>query len=128
MHESLKTKLNVLWIALALGLGWWMMSNRPAGPTKGPHPDNKIACANMGITGIKEGLIEKTEDDWAVVYVTGKWDQVPSYEQEELGYYIALCKSATEKTEIRRASDGETIHTYVIDLHYRMTHGLPTGK
>ena len=81
----------------------------------------------MGINGIKDGLIEETEDGWAVVYVTERWDQIPSYEQEQLGYYIALCKSASEKTEVRRASGGETLRTFVIDLNYRMAHGLPTG-
>ncbi len=126
MYESLKTRLNILWIVLALGLAWWVIANRPAGPERKPHPENATACANMGVTGIKEGLIKETEDDGSVVYVTELWDQVPAYEKDEFGYYMALCKSATEKTEIRRASNGETIRKYVIDLDYRMTHGLPT--
>ncbi|MCA9483444.1 MAG: hypothetical protein KC553_06915 [Nitrospina sp.] len=127
MHESLKTKLHVLWIVLGTALIWWVMANRPSGPERSPHPENSVACANMGINGIKDGLIEETEDGWAVVYVTERWDQIPSYEQEQLGYYIALCKSASEKTEVRRASGGETLRTFVIDLNYRMAHGLPTG-
>ena len=42
-----------------------------------------------------------------------------------LGYWLALCKSPDEYIEIRDAETGKTIDTYKIDMHYRMTHGLP---
>lgn len=127
MYDSLKTRLNVACIVVAALLMWWMFSNHPAGPRKKPHPGNETACANLNIEGVKEGLIHEAEDDGSVVYVTDRWDQVYESEKDEIGYYYALCKSANEKTEIRKASDGTTLRTFVIDLDYRIRNGLPTG-
>lgn len=125
MYDALKTKLTVVWILLGVGLMWWVLANRPAGPKKETHPGNAIACANMNVEGIKEGLIKETEDDWSVVYVTDLWNQIPSYGKDELGYYFALCKSENEKTEIRLVSNDSVVGEYVIDLDYRMRTGLP---
>lgn len=125
MYDALRTKIIVVWILLGAGLMWWMLENHPSGPNKEPHPGNAVACANLGIEGVKEGLIQEREDDWSVVYVTDRWDQIPTHEKNELGYYIALCKSENEVTEMRRASDSSTLRKFVIDLDYRMRNGLP---
>ncbi len=125
MYDALRSKLIVVWILLGAGLMWWVLENHPSGPKKGPHPGNESACAAMGIEGVKEGLVEKVEDDYSVVYVTDRWDQVIGSQKDQIGYYFALCKSPDEVTEIRRASDDSLIRTFVIDLDYRMQNGLP---
>lgn len=125
MYDALRTKLIVVWILLGAGLMLWVLENRPSGPLKEPHPGNATACANWSVKGVKERLIHKVEDDYAVVYVTDRWDQVDERQKETVGHFFALCKSPNEVTEIRRASDGSHLRTFVIDLDYRIQNGLP---
>lgn len=127
MHEALRSKLIVFLILLGAGLMWWVLENHPSGPRKGPHPGNQSACAAMGIEGVKEGLIEKVEDDYSVVDVTDRWDQVIGSQKDQIGKNFALCRSPDEVTEIRRASDNSLLRTFVINLDFRMKHGLPIG-
>ena len=123
MFNSPKTLIVTLGIVLALGLFYFEMgklSNEP----KEPNP----ACRKTDIIRVKPGIIERTENDGEFVYVSEKWDSVLTGEKEEIGYWLALCKSPDEYVEIRHAETGETISTYKIDMHYRMTHGLPMNN
>ena len=110
-------------IVLALGL-YYFEIRKLSKEFKEPNP----ACRKTDIIRVKPGIIERTEEDGKFVYVTGKWDSVLTGEKEEIGYWLALCKSPDEYVEIRHAETGETISTYKIDMHYRMTHGLPMNK
>ncbi len=82
-----------------------------------PHKHSP-ACKNMDIIGVKEGIIVKTEDDGRYVYVSKKWETVMVDEKDEIGHWLALCRSPDEWVEIRDAESGEKIHKYVIDIHY----------
>lgn len=84
------------------------------------------ACGNMDIAGVKEGVIVHTEDEGRVVYVSKDWELIPMEGKEEIGYWLALCRSPDERVEIRSAETKEKIRKFVIDLHYKATHGLPT--
>jgi hypothetical protein len=110
-------------IVLALGLYYFELSKLSEEP-KEPNP----ACRKTDIIRVKPGIIDRTEEDGKLVYVTEKWDSVMTDEKEEIGYWLALCQSPDEYVEIRHAETGETISTYKIDMHYRMTHGLPMNN
>lgn len=89
-----------------------------------PKPPNP-ACANMDITGIKEGLIARIEDKGRIVYMSKDWDLIPMEEKERLGFWLALCRSPNERVELRDAETKKKIREFVIDLHYKMSNGLP---
>ena len=88
-----------------------------------PHKHSPV-CKNMDIVGVKKGIIVKTEDDGRYVYVSKKWESILIDEKDEIGHWLALCRSPDEWVEIRNAESGEKIHKYVIDMHYKATHGL----
>lgn len=83
------------------------------------------ACEKMDIVGVKEGIVVRTEDNGRVVYVTKVWDQISTDEKDETGHWLALCRSPDERVEIRSAETGKVIRKFVIDLHYKATHGIP---
>mgnify|MGYP006928390727 CR=1 FL=1 len=109
-----------LGILLALGLFYFEI-NKLSEVRKDPDP----ACRKTDIIGLKPGIIDRTEEGGKFVYVTSKWDSVMTDEKEEIGHWLALCKSPNDYVEIRDAESGETLRKYKIDMHYRMTHGLP---
>ena len=120
MFNSPKTLMVTMGIVLALGLFYFEISKLSEEPK-----EPEAACRTTDIIRVKPGIIDRTEGDGKFVYVTEKWERVISYEKEEIGYWLALCKSPDEYVEIRDAETGKTIDTYKIDMHYRMTHGLP---
>ena len=105
---------------LALGLYYFEVNKLSKVPEE-PNP----ACRKTDIIRVKPGIIDRTEEDGQVVYVTSKWNSVLTGEKEEIGYWLALCKSPNEKVILRDAESGKSIGTYEIDMHYRATHGLP---
>lgn len=107
-----------LGIVLALGLFYFEMNKLSKEPEE-PDP----ACRKTDIIRVKPGLIDRMEGD--IVYVTKRWQRVMTYEKEEIGYWLALCKSPNEYVEIRDAETGKTLRKFEIDMHYRATHGLP---
>ena len=78
----------------------------------------------MDIIGVKEGLIVKAESEGRVVYVSNDWDMISVEGKEEIGYWLALCRSPNERVEIRNAETQKKIREFAIDLHYKKTHGL----
>ena len=120
MFNSPKTLMVTMGIVLALGLFYFEISKLSEEPK-----EPEAACRTTDIIRVKPGIIDRTEEDGKFVYVTEKWERVISYEKEEIVYWPALCKSPDEYVEIRDAETGKTIDTYKIDMHYRMTHGLP---
>ncbi len=88
------------------------------------NPPNP-ACATMDITGIKEGLVVDIEDKGHIVYMSKDWDLIPMEEKERVGFWLALCRSPNERVELRDAETRKKIREFAIDLHYKMTHGLP---
>lgn len=84
----------------------------------------EAACRKTDIIRVKPGIIDRTEKDGEIVYVTKKWDSVLTGGKEEIGYWLALCQSPNEYVEIRNTETDEKITEYKIDLHYRLTHGL----
>jgi hypothetical protein len=105
-------------IVLALGLYYFEIKKLSVEP-KEPNP----ACRKTNIIRVKPGIIERKEE--GVVYVTKKWNKVISEQKESIGYWLALCHSPDEYVEIRDAETGEKISEFKIDMHYRLTHGLP---
>ena len=120
MFNSPKTLMVTMGIVLALGLFYFEISKLSEEPK-----EPEAACRTTDIIRVKPGIIDRTEEGGKFVYVTEKWERVISYEKEEIGYWLALCKSPDEYVEIRDAETGKTIDTYKIDMHYRMAHGLP---
>jgi len=110
-------------IVLAFGLFYFEMRKLSEVPK-----EPEAACRTTDIIKVKPGIIDRSENDGKYVYVTEKWDSVMMGEKEDIGYWLALCKSPNEYVEIRHAETGETIRTYKIDMHYRMTHGLPINQ
>ena len=123
MFNSPKTLMVTMGIVLALGL-YYFEVNKLSKEFKEPNP----ACRKTSIIRVKPGIIARTEKEGEFVYVTKKWEQVLLGQKDEIGYWLALCKSPNEYVEIRHAETGETIRTYKIDMHYRMTHGLPINQ
>jgi hypothetical protein len=123
MFNSPKTLMVSMFIVLALGLFYFefnKLSEKPKEP--------EAACRKTDIIRVKPGIIDRTEKDGRLVYVTKQWDSVLTGEKEDIGYWLALCKSPDEYVEIRHAETGETISMFKIDMHYRMTHGLHVNK
>jgi hypothetical protein len=119
LFNSPKTLMVTLGIVLAMGLFYFEMKKLSEEP-KEPNP----ACRKTDIIQVKPGIIDRTEGDGKYVYVTKQWGRVMTYEQEEIGYWLALCKSPNEWVELRDAETGQKIRKYEIDMHYRATHGL----
>ena len=113
-------------IVLALGLFYFEISKLSEEPKEPKEPkEPEAACRTTDIIRVNPGIIDRTEEGGKFVSVTQKWDSVISVEKEEIGYWLALCKSPDEYAEIRDAETGQTISKYEIDMHYRLTHGLP---
>ncbi len=106
-------------IVLALGLYVFELRKLSIEPK-----EPEAACRKTDIIRVKPGIIDRTEKNGNIVYVTEKWDSVLTGEKDEIGYWLALCQSPDEYVEIRNAKTGEKINEYKIDMHYRMTHGL----
>jgi hypothetical protein len=123
MFNSPKTLMVTMGIVLVLGL-YYFEINKLSKEFKEPNP----ACRKTDIIRVKPGIIERTEEDGKLVYVTEKWNAVMTGEKDEIGYWLALCKSPDEYVEIRDAGTGDIISKYEIDMHYRMTHGLPMNQ
>lgn len=120
MSNSPKTLMVTLGIVLALGLFYFEMNKLSEEPK-----ESNPACRKTEIIRVKPGIIDRTEEGGKFVSVTQKWDSVISVEKEEIGYWLALCKSPDEYAEIRDAETGQTISKNENDMHYRLTHGLP---
>ena len=118
------TSANVTIVTMVLLLMAGLVFYEVNKPTESPHK-HSVACKNMDIIGVKEGIIVKTEDDGRDVYVSKKWESIMVDEKDEIGHWLALCRSPDEWVEIRNAESGDKIKKYVIDMHYKATHGLP---
>jgi hypothetical protein len=106
-------------IVLALGLYVFELRKLSVEPK-----EPEAACRKTDIIRVKPGIIDRTEKDGKIVYVTEKWNSVLTRDKEEIGYWLALCHSPDEFVEIRDAESGETLRKFEIDMHYRLTHGL----
>lgn len=118
MNNHFKTILTMFAVVFMVAFAFREVTKRSKTKTVNP------ACAQMNIIGVKEGLVVRTEDKGRVVYVSSDWDLIPMEGKEELGYWLALCRSPDERVEIRSAETGRVIREYVIDLHYKATHGI----
>jgi len=119
MFASPKTLMTAIGILLVASLVYLEISKLPE--PKDPEP----ACRKTDIIRVKPGIIERTEEEGKYVYVSRKWETVMTDEKEEIGFWLALCKSPDGWVELRDAETGAFIRKFVIDLNYRATHGLP---
>lgn len=120
MFNSPKTLIVTMGIVLALGIYYFEVKKLTIEPN-----ETNPACRKTNIIRVKPGVIDRKEEGGKVVYVTKKWNKVISEEKERIGYWLALCQSPDEYVELRDAVTSEKISEYRIDMHYRLTHGLP---
>ena len=118
MNNHFKTIFIMFAVVFMLAFLFRGLTQRSKAKTVNP------ACEKMDIIGVKEGLIARIEDKGRVVYVSKDWDQISVEEKESVGNWLALCRSPDERVEIRSAETGKVIRRFVIDLHYKATHGI----
>ena len=81
MFNSPKTLMITMGIVLALGLYFFELRKLSVEPK-----EPEVACRNTDIIRVKPGIIDRTEKDGKIVYVTKKWGSVLTGEKEEIGY------------------------------------------